>query len=215
MLSAKAFRGQRSYGPAPASRFPPDAASSGADQQHQRLQRFAPHRGWSALLGVARWHWRACRCCATARLKRRCSRSSVTAAMALDAWRGASPSAASAASPCRAGAPGLRLRHQAPDALDKTPAAFRAGFGPFDVAFRRRVGQHEPADRVGAVNVDDRFRRDHVLLRLRHFLGRADRHRRRRCLRRNALPSRFSTSSGATQCAVVVLDRSRGRPCLA
>jgi hypothetical protein len=54
----------------------------------------------------------------------------------------------------------------------KTPAAFGAGIGPFDVALRRRVRQHEPADRVGAINVDDGFRRDHILLGLGHLLGR-------------------------------------------
>jgi hypothetical protein len=60
----------------------------------------------------------------------------------------------------RAIAPGaatLRFRHQPPDALDEAPAAFGAPLGPFDVALGRRVGQHEPADRVGAVSVDDRL----------------------------------------------------------
>ncbi len=58
----------------------------------------------------------------------------------------------------------LGLDDQTVDALHETPAAFRAFFGPFDIALGRGVGEHEPADRVGAEILDDRFRRDHVLL---------------------------------------------------
>ena len=48
---------------------------------------------------------------------------------------------------------------------------------PFDVALRRRVGQHEPARGVGPVGRDDVVGIDHVLLRLRHRFDRADRDR--------------------------------------
>ena len=67
------------------------------------------------------------------------------------------------------------FRAQPVNALDEPPAAFRPGIGPFNVAFRRGVRQHEPADGVGAVIGDDGLRRDHILFRLGHFLGRADR----------------------------------------
>ena len=52
--------------------------------------------------------------------------------------------------------------------------ALNAGLGPDDVALGRRIGQHEPSRRVGAVGRDDLVRIDGVALGLRHLLVRAD-----------------------------------------
>src|SRR5690606_30414166 len=68
--------------------------------------------------------------------------------------------------------------HEAPDALDEPPGALDAALRPLAVALGGRVGKHEPARAIDAIAVGDDLRRDHVLLRLRHFLGRADRHGR-------------------------------------
>src|ERR671929_1292444 len=53
-------------------------------------------------------------------------------------------------------------------------AALYAFLGPDHVALGRRVGEHEPARRVGPEACDDVVRVDGVLLRLRHLLDRAD-----------------------------------------
>ena len=73
---------------------------------------------------------------------------------------------------------GRGFRHQPPDALHEAVRAFDAGLGPDHVALGRRIRQHEPARRVGAVAGDDVVGIDHVLLRLRHLLDRADLDRR-------------------------------------
>ena len=68
----------------------------------------------------------------------------------------------------------LDLAGQAPQALDLLERALNAVLGPDDVALGRRIRQHEPARRVGAVGRDDLVGIDGVALRLRHFLDRAD-----------------------------------------
>src|SRR6185369_6294843 len=70
-----------------------------------------------------------------------------------------------------------RARHEAPDALDEPRRALDSAFGPFEIALRRAVGEHEPADGVSAIFGEDWFRVDRVALRLRHLLD-AARHNR-------------------------------------
>jgi hypothetical protein len=74
--------------------------------------------------------------------------------------------------------PALRTRvdlgEQAPQALDEAGAALDARFRPRQVALGRAVGQHEPADRVGAIAGDDVVGVHHVLLGLRHLDHAAD-----------------------------------------
>ena len=118
-------------------------------------------------------------------------------------WRPRRPRLRCAACGRNAGKRRRGFRHQAPDALHEAMRAFDAGLGPDHVALRRRIRQHEPARRVGAVAGDDVVGVDDVLLRLRHLL---DRRRsrpacRRRAARRVRLPSTSSTltSAGVTQ----------------
>ena len=59
------------------------------------------------------------------------------------------------------GAAGTDLAEQPPQPLDEPRAAFNPGLGPRQVALGRAVGQHEPADRVGAVGRDDLVGIDH------------------------------------------------------
>ena len=61
------------------------------------------------------------------------------------------------------------LTEQPPQALNEPRAALDPGFRPRQIALGRRIGQHEPADRVGTVGGDDLVGVDHVLLRLRHL----------------------------------------------
>ena len=65
------------------------------------------------------------------------------------------------------------LRCQSPKTLHKTPAALNARFGPFQIAFRRAVGKHEPADGIGTILVNNVIRIDDVFLGLRHLLDAA------------------------------------------
>jgi hypothetical protein len=75
-------------------------------------------------------------------------------------------------------------------------AALDAGFGPRQVALGRAVGQHEPANRVGAVLADDLIGIDDVLLRLRHLDDAADLDRRAIRLQRRALARPFDFGRG-------------------
>ena len=72
---------------------------------------------------------------------------------------------------------GRGLPDQPPHALKEAVRALDARFRPFDVAFGRRVRQHEPTRGVGPVGGNDGLGIDHVLLRLRHRLDGADGHR--------------------------------------
>ena len=74
---------------------------------------------------------------------------------------------------CRRG-----FRNQSPEPLHEAVRAFDAGLGPDHVAVGRRIRQHEPARRIGAVAGDDVVGIDDILLRLRHLLDRADLDRR-------------------------------------
>ena len=58
---------------------------------------------------------------------------------------------------------GNRLDHP-PQSVDEPPGTFDAGVRPLQVAFRRTIGEHEQARRIGAIAVDDSFRIDDVLL---------------------------------------------------
>ncbi|MNL29430.1 hypothetical protein D3C87_1511110 [compost metagenome] len=71
-----------------------------------------------------------------------------------------------------------RVIDQPPDALLETARAFDPRFGPLHVAFRRRVGEHEPARGVGAIAADNLIRIDDVLLGLAHLFDRANGNRR-------------------------------------
>ena len=71
-------------------------------------------------------------------------------------------------------------RDQTPQPVRKPPGAGNTGFAPVEVAFRRAVGQHEPARGIGAIGADDVFRVDDVLFRFRHLLGTTDGHRHAR-----------------------------------
>jgi hypothetical protein len=66
---------------------------------------------------------------------------------------------------------------QLPQPLQEAVRALDAGVRPFQALLRRRGEHHEQARGVGAVLVDQRLRVDAVVLRLRHLLGAADRHR--------------------------------------
>ena len=68
--------------------------------------------------------------------------------------------------------PGLE---EAPEAVEVTPGAVDAGFGPLKIALGRAVGQHEEARGVGAVSVDGRAGIDDVELRFAHLLRAARR----------------------------------------
>src|SRR5690606_16176902 len=68
------------------------------------------------------------------------------------------------------------LADQSPYTLHEAPSALNALLGPLNIAFRRAVGQHEPARGIGTVRLNDVGRIDCVLLRLRHLLDRADLH---------------------------------------
>ena len=68
----------------------------------------------------------------------------------------------------------LDLADEPPQPLRLLVGALDAGLGPDHVALGRRIGQHEPARRVGAVGLDDLVGVDRVALRLRHLLDRAD-----------------------------------------
>ena len=57
------------------------------------------------------------------------------------------------------------------DAGEVLVSGLGPGGGPFDVTFRRAVGEDEPARGVGAVLVDDRDGIDDVVLGFRHFGG--------------------------------------------
>jgi len=81
------------------------------------------------------------------------------------------------------------LPEQTPQPLDEAPAAFDSSFGPGQIALRRAVRQHEPADRIGAVFGDDLVRVHDVLLGLRHFDNAADLDRCAICFERRALGS--------------------------
>ena len=75
----------------------------------------------------------------------------------------------------------FRLGHtidQTPDAIYKPPCALNPAFGPFQIAFRRTVAQHEPADSIGAILVEHRIRIDDILFGFRHFLDAATRNGR-------------------------------------
>ena len=133
----------------------------GPIKQHERFQRLAPHRAVrrfrAAADGVGERVDLRDRAVETQRsTDRRSPRR----------WRDgvARRNSSAAPSACAIFAPGggrfFAFVDQTPDALHETPAAFGAGFRPFDIALGRRVGEHEPADRVGAVDVDDRFGRD-------------------------------------------------------
>ena len=67
-----------------------------------------------------------------------------------------------------------RVEHT-PDPLHEPTCAFSARLGPFNVALWRAVRQYEPARRISAEGRDDIVRVDDILLRLGHFLNRADR----------------------------------------
>ena len=67
-----------------------------------------------------------------------------------------------------------KLVDEAPGALDEFRRALHAGLGPDHVAFGRRIGEHDPARRIGAIGLDDLVGIDRVALRLRHFFDRAD-----------------------------------------
>ncbi len=78
---------------------------------------------------------------------------------------------------------GLRQRRrrfgdETMEPIEITPGALDPGLGPFEIALRGRVGEHEQARGVGAVGVDDARRRHDVLARLRHLFGAPDAHRR-------------------------------------
>ena len=67
-----------------------------------------------------------------------------------------------------------RLADEPPQPLGKAPGTLDAALGPFDVALRWRIRQHEPACDIGAVGLDDVVGIDRVALRFRHLLDRAD-----------------------------------------
>ena len=111
-----------------------------------------------------------------ARLKLQARISSVTAWMAR--WVARRKAVASVAMPACGDWPAILPRDivdQPPDALREAPGAFDARLGPLDVALGRRVRQHEPAGRIGAVICDDLFGIDDVLLGFGHLLDAADR----------------------------------------
>ena len=110
----------------------------------------------------------------------------------------------------------LDLADEAPQALRLLERALDARLGPDDVALGRRVGQHEPSRRVGAVGRDDLVGIDRVALRFRHLLGRADLDRlaavkrEPRGARRRPLRPELRT---ARAIARPRRDRSRAPPC--
>ena len=88
---------------------------------------------------------------------------------------------------------------EAPHPLHEARRALDAFLGPDHVALRRRVGEHEPARRIGAEARDDVVGIDRVLPRLRHLLDRADRDRR------------AGRAMDGAPCAAVMLDPDVGR----
>ena len=72
----------------------------------------------------------------------------------------------------------LDVADQAPQALRLLECALNASLGPDHIALGRRIGQHEPPRRVGAVSRDDLIRVDGIALGLRHLLVRTDLDRR-------------------------------------
>ena len=79
------------------------------------------------------------------------------------------------------------LPEQAPQPLHEAPAALDACLAPRQIALWRRIGQHEPADGVGAVFRDDLVRVHHVLLGLGHLDDATDFDRRAIGLQRGAI----------------------------
>ena len=62
-----------------------------------------------------------------------------------------------------------------PQPLDEFGRALDALLRPDHVALGRRIGEDEPARRIGAEGRDDLVRIDRIALRFRHFLDAADR----------------------------------------
>ena len=72
------------------------------------------------------------------------------------------------------GGRGCSVFGQPPHALHEAPGTIDAGFRPRQIAFRRAVGQHEPAHGISTVTAQNGIGIDDILLGLRHLDDAAD-----------------------------------------
>jgi hypothetical protein len=80
--------------------------------------------------------------------------------------------------------------------IDEAPRSFNPCFGPFQIAFGRAVGQHEPAHGIGAILVHNIVWIDDILFGFGHFLDAA---KRDRLSSATMSPPTWVTSPGESQ----------------